>query len=298
MVETTSTPAVSVTICTRNRPDMIGDAVASVLANDHPSFELVVIDQSDTDATGTVLRERFGDDPRLRYVHTTRVGLSAAYNAGIAAARADILAFTDDDCIAEPGWLRAVEQSFDENPDVFLLYGQVCKPASFNGDGVLPTLQFSRSWRIEKPAPFRLFGMGANFAARRELFERVGNFDEVLGGGGPLRSSQDTDLLYRVYHAGLTTLVDPRVRVDHYGVRTEEQWPNTLFAYGVGDGGFYTKHARCLDGASVKLFGVKTAKVFARALGRRRAYFRGYLYGMGKSFRYRIDRRRRVYVER
>ena len=43
-----------------------------------------------------------------------------------------------------------------------------------------------------------IYGMGANFAARRGLMERVGGFDEILGGGGPLKSSQDFDLQYRV----------------------------------------------------------------------------------------------------
>jgi len=287
---------ISAVICTRNRPDMIGDAVGSVLANDHPSFELVVIDQSDTDAIGEALSARFARDHRLRYVHTDRVGLSAAYNAGIAAAHAPVIAFTDDDCIAESGWLTSVEAAFTANPDVHLLYGQVLRPASFSGEGVLPAIEFARPFRIAKPGPLRIFGMGANFAARRELFERIGGFDEVLGGGGPLRSSQDSDFLYRVYRAGLVTLMEPSVRVEHHGLRTNAQWPLTLFAYGVGDGGFYMKHARCGDPASMYLFAKKTARVFGRAFGRRRAYFRGYLAGMKGSFHYRIDRSRRTYV--
>ena len=61
---------VSAVICTRNRDDKIGTAVASVLANDYPSFDLTIIDQSTTEATRKVVEAI--DDPRLRYVHSNR----------------------------------------------------------------------------------------------------------------------------------------------------------------------------------------------------------------------------------
>ena len=63
----------------------------------------------------------------------------------------------------------------------------------------------------------------------------------------PLRSSQDFDFALRVYRAGFAVLLDPAVKVDHYGARTKAQWPGTLVAYGIGDGAFYGKHVRCRD---------------------------------------------------
>ena len=108
--------------------------------------------------------------------------------------------------------------------------------------------------------------MGANFGARRRLFERIGGFDEILGGGGPLKSSQDFDLQYRAYLAGATVLLRPEVQVDHYGVRTHAQWPATLRAYGFGDGAFYSKHIRCGDLYALSLF-VRALRVRARARG-------------------------------
>ena len=89
--------------------------------------------------------------------------------------------------------------------------------------------------------------MGANFAARRSLFERAGTFDEMLGGGGPLKSSQDFDLAYRAYRRNAVILLRPEIIVRHDGRREREDWPALLRAYGFGDGAFYSKHVRCRD---------------------------------------------------
>ena len=70
--------------------------------------------------------------------------------------------------------------------------------------------------------------MGANFAARRRLFDAIGGFDEILGGGGPLRSSQDYDLAYRTYRAGRVILLRPEVTLRHDGRREAEDWPALL----------------------------------------------------------------------
>src|SRR5690349_17764175 len=67
---------VSAIICTRNRPDLIGQAVASVLANTYPSFELVVVDQSDNDVTGGIVRSIAAHHPNVNYIYSSTPGLS------------------------------------------------------------------------------------------------------------------------------------------------------------------------------------------------------------------------------
>src|SRR5689334_4368079 len=98
-------PAVSAVICTRNRPDKIGQAVASVLASDYGRFDLTVIDQSTSDATQRVLDDVAQRDSRLRYLHVDQAGLSKAYNTAIGRTTGEILAFTDDDCIVPADWI-------------------------------------------------------------------------------------------------------------------------------------------------------------------------------------------------
>src|SRR5215203_3769790 len=104
---------VSAVICTRNRPDLIGTAVASVLANTYPSFDLLVVDQSDEPRTGEIVREMATAHPNLRYLHTPTPGLSRAYNIGVRETQGDLLAFTDDDCVAPPNWIQAIADAFE-----------------------------------------------------------------------------------------------------------------------------------------------------------------------------------------
>jgi GT2 family glycosyltransferase len=298
---------VSVVIPTRGRPDLIGQSVDAVLANDHPDFDLTVIDQSDDDRTGAVVRAIAARDGRVRYVHTTPPGLSRAYNIGARLTSAPLLAFTDDDCVASPGWVSSVARAFDAEPDAGMLYGTVALPAALAGHaGEVPVLPLARAERIDKTSGFRVIGMGANFALRRELLARIGGFDEILGGGGPLRSSQDFDLQYRAYLAGAVVLLRPEVSVDHYGLRTAAEWPATLRAYGIGDAAFYLKHVRCGDPLATGLLARRIARIGARQLrhlvDRRRpsqaAYLRAYLEGARASLRYAIDRKTRLYRPR
>jgi GT2 family glycosyltransferase len=177
------------------------------------------------------------------------------------------------------------------------------RPASFaHKPDIIPALAIAAPRRFSRRDGFQLYGMGANFAARRRMFARVGVFDEVLGGGGPLKSSQDFDLQYRAYVAGAVVLLSPEVKVDHYGVRTDAQWPATLRAYGIGDGAFYFKHVRCGDLLALRLMLARIGRV---ALGeafnrlRRRSvdgtYLRSCLEGIRVSRSFAIDRRRRLY---
>jgi glycosyltransferase involved in cell wall biosynthesis len=293
---------ISAVICTKGRPDLIGQAVGSVLANDHASFELLVIDQSADDSTEQAL-DGYRDDPRLRYIHLDRVGLSAAYNTGIASSEASLLAFTDDDCIAPPDWLTAIERAFTRHPDAELLYGQTLTAPELKSDpGVVPELAIRREEKLGKEHGFRIYGMGANFAMRRSLIDRVGGFDEALGGGGPLRSSQDFDFQYRAYRAGAVCLLSPEVWVHHYGVRRGQEWTDTQTAYGVGDGAFYMKHVRCGDLTALRLLLGRVSRLLARELVNpvrhkptQWPYLRSYFEGMRRSLRYDIDREKRLY---
>jgi glycosyltransferase involved in cell wall biosynthesis len=329
-------PKVSVVICTRNRPDTIRAAIESVLANDHGSFDLTVIDQSTDGATAAVLQSIVSLDRRLQYVHIDGPGLSRAYNVGIKQTAGDLLAFTDDDCIVPTTWLTAIARAFGNDADADLVYGQVLLPETAHQyKGVIPTLPIERPERLSQDDGFKVFGMGANFAARRRLFERIGGFDEMLGGGAPLRSSQDFDLAYRAYRAGSAILLRPEVLAYHYGLRKPTEWLETQKAYGIGDGGFYWKHVRCRDAHALRLFVIRVlmgvrhsvgryrpvatpdaltphtrnavwsvaAKLWKehivlRLRGRRgdRVYVRSVFIGLRKSHQYGVNRQTRMYV--
>lgn len=305
--DTEGSPSVSAVICTRNRPDKIGRAIGSVLANDYPALTLTVIDQSTDGRTRDIVAAIAAEDTRLHYEHMDTAGLSRAYNRGIAVTDGEILAFTDDDCQAPVGWIRAIVDAFADQPDADLLYGQVVPLESeASEDGwMTPQLRFDQPGRMAKGEGFQVFGMGADFAARRRLFDAIGVFDEVLGGGGPLKSSQDYDLAYRAYRAGRVIILRPEVIMHHDGRREVEDWPSLLVNYGFGDGAFYTKHVRCLDPYALWLLGRQAGFATARQLwarvrrGRRLelSYLKGLARGARASFDFGVDRQRRLYSD-
>jgi glycosyltransferase involved in cell wall biosynthesis len=244
----------SVVVCTRNRHETIGQAVESIARCEFTGFDIHVMDQSTNDLTKEIvdaLATQYRSKCEIVYHHLARAGLSAAYNSGIGACSGEIIAFTDDDVIVPADWLKQIEAVFDREADAGLLYGQVMIPKDLEVDVakgiIVPALTFDKYERLSKKEGFRIFGMGANTAIRRSLLDLVGGFDEALGGGGPLRSSQDFDFAYRTSRFGSVIVLAPDVKVDHYGTRTQEQWPSTAKNYGIGDGAFLAKHIRCGD---------------------------------------------------
>ena len=127
-------PFISAVICTRNRPDKIGNAVETVLANTYPNFDLTIIDQSTNDETEAMMRRIGERDGRVRYQRMTTSGLSRAYNLAIASTTGPIIAFTDDDCLVPTDWIEKIGAAFEEQHDGELMYGQVL-PAYPENDG-------------------------------------------------------------------------------------------------------------------------------------------------------------------
>lgn len=243
---------VSVIICTRNRADMISMAVESVLLSDYPDFDVHIMDQSTDDKTREIVLGIAAKDQRLHYHHLDLPGLSRSYNAGFRVSIGEYIACTDDDVVVPADWLNKVVRRFQSDTTVGLIYGQVLIPESLQSkiaEGIIvPALAIPNLDFLHKDKKnFRTYGMGANCMIRRSMLGDVIGFDEALGGGAPLRSSQDFDLSYRAYLAGWTVCLDPDITVDHYGTRLKEQWADTLANYGVGDGAYYGKHMRLGD---------------------------------------------------
>jgi glycosyltransferase involved in cell wall biosynthesis len=300
---------ISVVICTRDRSESLARTLESVLDQAYDEYEVLVVDQSAGDETRRLVEALAGTSTRLRYLRLDRPGLSRAYNAGVRETSGRLLAFTDDDITVPADWLARIAGAFEAEPVASLLYGQVLLPPEMaereNRDGVTPGLPIPERRLLDRRHGFRVFGMGANFAARRTLFQRIGGFDEVLGGGGPLQSSQDFDLVYRAFRSGATTLLEPDVVAYHYGFRSYSgEWAATVRSYGVGVGGFFAKHVRTGDlYAGWLLLGFlagSAARIAKRLLTRQPArlpwtYFANILAGVYRSFQFPVDRQLRLY---
>jgi glycosyltransferase involved in cell wall biosynthesis len=305
------TASVSVVIPTRDRPHLIGQAVESVASCRYPSFDLHVMDQSTTDATERVVREiaaRFVGHCEITYHHLNPPGTSRAYNEAFRTTDGALIACTDDDVIVPSDWLTNIDRSFDGDDKAGLLYGQVLAPEGLATDNtVIPSLMWARRERLYyEDRNFRMWGMGANMALRRDLLNDVDGFDEMMGLGAPLRSANDFDFAFRTYRAKRAILLEPSVTVDHYGARDNDQWPATLKTYGFGDGSLYAKHIRCGDPLALQMLFGRLSHSFGQAakesVRQRRfvnlgPYGRSLFSGVRESFRFAVDRQTRLYRE-
>jgi glycosyltransferase involved in cell wall biosynthesis len=117
---TASIPRVSVLITTYDGARTISESIASILTQDMPDFELVVVDDASSDATPTLLRAI--DDPRLiRLRNNRRLGIAGARNRGLATCRAPYIAFLDHDDLSDPRRLSLQAAYLDAHPDIVLV---------------------------------------------------------------------------------------------------------------------------------------------------------------------------------
>src|SRR5262249_45951625 len=109
-------PRVSVVIPTYNRSHSVGTAVRSVIDQELAALECIVLDDGSVDDTPAVVSKI--EDDRVRYIRRPHAGVAAARNAGVAEARANIIAFLDSDDIWRPEKLQREMDFLDRHPEV------------------------------------------------------------------------------------------------------------------------------------------------------------------------------------
>jgi len=297
---------VSVVVPTRNRPDQIGACVESILANTFPSFELVVVDQSDDGSTNTALAP-FLQDPRLRYIASESRGAAAARNVGISNARGALLAFTDDDCRVPADWIAQIVMIFDADADAGVLFGRVTIPEELKGLGFAADYEPSkRFYQGSFPAATDNWGIGANMSVRRRVFDQVGVFDVLLGPGATFKAGEEVDFAIRAIAAGWKVVNPHEVSLLHLGVRTGDAARSLLLGYLFATGAVFTKHLRLRTRGGVPLFAnflaLHTKHTVDSLIRGRRPTGMGsivsLLKGASRSLAYAVDHDEQVYVPR
>lgn len=201
-------PAISVVVPTYQRRASVEATAHALLAQqlDQP-WEVVVVDNGSTDGTAALLDDLAATHARLRVLRLgTNRGPGPARNAGWRAARAPVVAFTDDDCIPEAGWLAALLAACDDDADV-AMGRTVPHPDALAAGG-----PFSHFVQVEQPMPWF---PTCNIAYRRELLERLAGFDESFTRGLGASFGDDTDLGWRALEAGATARFVPDAVVEH-----------------------------------------------------------------------------------
>ncbi|WP_308206394.1 glycosyltransferase family 2 protein [Mycobacterium yunnanensis] len=250
-------PTMSVVICTRDRLDLLREALASVLRCDYPDFEVIVVDNASSDDSCVKFVEILGD-PRVRAVTEPRPGLAVARNTGVLEARGEFVAFTDDDVVVEPRWLRWLATAATGSDRIGCVTGLVP-----SGELRTPTQQYFESqvhWsnNLQRTVfdmatpppgvplfPFQvgLYGTGASFAMPRAVVVDLGGFDEGLGVGSPTGGGEDIDMFVRVLASGRQLVYEPAAIVWHRHRADVDALVTQARGYGLGLGAWLTKVA-------------------------------------------------------
>jgi GT2 family glycosyltransferase len=205
-IERQARPKVAVAVPTHNRGARLERLLMALERQTLPSeeFEVVVVDDGSADDTAAVLaRFRPVTQLNLRTLRTEpRQGPAAARNRAWRSTAAPVVAFTDDDCVPEPGWLRAGLAAFED--EARIVVGRTRPPEQ---QLALSAQPFSRVMDV---ASADLFETCNVFYRRREL-EAVGGFDERFG----KPSGEDTDLGLAVRDLGVEAVYAPDAVVLH-----------------------------------------------------------------------------------
>lgn len=212
----------SVVLPTYNRAESLRRALVALTRQsaDPASYEIVVVDNNCTDGTREMVQAL--ENPSVRLVTEVRQGLSFARNAGLAATNAPFVAFTDDDVEVARDWVETIIASLDRNRSVDGVGGRVLpawecgrRPDWLTRDHWAPlALQDHGDARttFDQTRPIGL--IGANVAFRRSVFDRIGLFSPAVQRvGNGIGSTEDQELLTRLYDAGGRMLYQPRMLV-------------------------------------------------------------------------------------
>jgi cellulose synthase/poly-beta-1,6-N-acetylglucosamine synthase-like glycosyltransferase len=224
----------------------------------YKSLEILVVDNAPTtDATCDLVASLASADRRIRYTCEPTPGLSRARNHGLAEARYDVVAFTDDDTLADPGWPAALAAGFASDPQTVCVTGLVVASALETSSEQYFAARYARSQALEPqrydlgcrpsrlyPYAAGIFGSGANFAVRRDAIIRLGGFDPLLGVGSQGRGGEDLDMFLRVILAGGRISYLPSALVWHRHRTNAEDLREQIYSYGHGLGAYLAKHRR------------------------------------------------------
>jgi GT2 family glycosyltransferase len=230
-----------VIVPTRGRPDLLGECIQSILAGDELPRELVIIDQSDHE-NGAVAGLGTVNGCRVLYRHSGSRGVSRARNEACAIAGEEVLVFTDDDVLVASDWVGVITRAVQAEAESTLISGRVRLIDTQQPDGFAPSLMDDEQPKLFKGRIWNDVLFSNNMAFARGIYERLGPFDPRLGVGGPYRAATDNDYGFRALEAGYRVRYLPDALVYHQAWRPRKSYSRLMWAYGVGQGAFLTKH--------------------------------------------------------
>jgi GT2 family glycosyltransferase len=190
---------ISIVVPTRNRAQRLRALLASLAEQAGPPFEVIVVDNASEDQTLAVVAEAdTAPDAHMRAIHLPQpLGPAVARNRGWRAAQGGLVVFTDDDVVAQPGWLAAIAAAHERDPEALIQGRTEPDPRELSR-----LAAFSRSQVATGPGPWF---QTCNIAYPKVLLERLGGFDESFWEA----AGEDTDLGWRAVESGARVVYEP-----------------------------------------------------------------------------------------
>ena len=239
-------PIATVAVCTRDRPEDLRRCLDALMLLPDDGQEYLVIDNCPATEASSELIKNY---PKIRYVREDVAGESSARNRALREAKHEFVAFTDDDAVPDPNWLRSLLRNF-RDPRVtcvtgllmpleleteaqewferYSAYGQGFERRVFDGAHCNPLMV----------APV---GVSGSMALRKSAIDCIGPFDEALGVGTPSKCGSDSELFARTLRAGYRIVYEPRAVSWHRHRRSWEELCKLLQCYGIGVYAFWTR---------------------------------------------------------
>lgn len=197
-------------IPTHNRKDLLRACLRAATTQNHGDFEIILVDDASSDGTDALVKAEY---PQINYLHLdVNRGPAAARNRGIAAARGEVLVFTDDDCLLPPEFLSALEVGYRQYPAAAGVGGYLEPPQDLVTSNPWARYEVYVTHQIYKAGSEPVLGgMGCpaggtnSMSYYKRILDEAGGFDESF----PVPGGEDTDLKRRIVDAGHQVLYLP-----------------------------------------------------------------------------------------
>lgn len=247
----------SVIINTANRPEVLAKCLDSLMTQSDNNFELIVVDQSDNESTKKLVGKY-----ELKYQKSDIKNLSLSRNLGVQLASGEVVAFLDDDAIAEEHWVARIKLAFRNDPEITCLAGRV-----IDGNSKQVEVQFqngivSEYGNIYEIRPLEgneyergkdgwyLRPMGTNMAFDKKALIKVGGFDEFFE-----YIHEETDVALRLIRAGGKNVYRNKVIVTHFQAKSHNRASKyKLNRYAEAKNNVYFGMKNGMDGLFVRTF--------------------------------------------
>ncbi|MCX7013394.1 MAG: glycosyltransferase family 2 protein [Candidatus Sumerlaeota bacterium] len=230
---------ISVIIITLNGADVIDGCLRSLLANEGPRFEILVVDNGSTDSTARLVGERF---PQARLIHLPRnLGFAGGANVGIQASRGEIVVLLNDDTICAPDLLVELARPLLDDPAIGVVGAKIYYPdgrtlqhagGEIAANALTRHIGYEEIDRGQHDAPRDVdYVSGCCMAVRRDVFRRIGLLDPQYF---PIYF-EEVELCVRARKAGWRVITAPRATLRHLESKTQVRFsPRFNYRYNRG----------------------------------------------------------------